>query len=490
MERSHHHTAAGTPGDGGQPRTPAAIPTPAYAARAVRDDPSDDRPRRLTCAGLVTPPDARRRRPADAAILHPAPPPPGRNPGAGTPPRPGRGGAWRCEAVGPRDELARHPAWKHAVPLELEGRIVAPALANAHTHLDLTHVGPRPPEPGGFAGWIAMIRRQRLAEPRAIAASVRDGVAMLRAGGTLAVGDIAAGLCPEPALALHRAGVCGVSYLEFFGLGQRGPAAADAAADLARRSEVGGAVRLGVQPHAPYSVSIEGYRRAAALGLPLATHLAESVAERQLIRGERGPIASMLADLGLWDEAVASSFGRARSPVAHVADALADAKGPAMAVHCNDLDEEDIASLARAQVAVAYCPRASAYFRAEEDFGPHRYRELLGAGVPVALGTDSVVNLPAASVASRGLCVLEEARLLLDRDATPVPVLLEMLYEHTPAALGLDGGLFALTPGATVLGLIAVWPDRTPGGAGLGPGLGGESAGAGLIASSGPIEFL
>lgn len=390
----------------------------------------------------------------------------------------------RLLALGSTDELRRHPAWSDAHRLELPGAVVAPALANAHAHLDLTHAGPVPHDPAdGFVAWLRGILDVRRRDAAGIAESVRQGVGLLQRGGTAAVGDIAGGVGEAdllvPAAELRAAGMLGVSYLEFFGLAERADAAIDHVRAALDAEVAGGAIELGIQPHAPYTVSVRGYERAAEVagGRPLCTHLAESPAERDLIVDGEGDMRAFLTDMGLWDEAVAAEFGRARSPVAQAIGVLPDSP-PALAVHLNDVDDRDIEALAARGVRAAYCPRSSDYFGAADRFGPHRYRDLLAAGIPVGLGTDSVLGLPPEDVAVRGICVLDEARRLFERDGCPPAVLLEMLYHHTPAAIGLDPALFSLRDGAAVPGLIAVAADA------------GRGAANAFVASRSPIEFL
>lgn len=379
-------------------------------------------------------------------------------------------------AVGTTDEVRTHPAWGPARKIDLPGRVVAPALTNAHAHLDLTHIGPQPIGEGGFAAWIDMVRRGRLTEDADIAESVRRGVGLLLRGGTLAVGDIAGSVGGAPSLAparvLDEAGLAGISSLEFFALSPDGSPGLDRALERAGQFQPASAIRLGLEPHAPYSASPGAYRRARESGLPICTHLAESLAERELVANGSGPIADMLSGLGLWTPAVSAQFGHGRSPVAHL-DGLLEG---VLAVHLNDLNDEDIASLARSGARAAYCPRASTYFGAPETFGPHRYRDLLAAGVPVALGTDSVINLPPDGVATRGICVLDEARMLLERDGAPAGLLLEMLYRHAPGSVGL--GPSVVEAGAVLAGVICVAADGQ-----------GDPA-HGLLASTGPISFL
>ena len=56
-------------------------------------------------------------------------------------------------------------------------------------------------------------------------------------------------------------------------------------------------IRLGVSPHAPYTCTLDDYRACAALGLPQATHFAESAAEREWLvdgAGDWSPLARFL----------------------------------------------------------------------------------------------------------------------------------------------------------------------------------------------------
>ncbi len=339
------------------------------------------------------------------------------------------------------------------------GCVLIPGMVNAHTHLDLTSVGPIPYDASrGFAGWIADVRDRRATDDAAIAASVREGIERSRAGGVVAVGDIAGAWSAVPIRTLRDSAMLGVAYLECFGLGDAGEAAAERLAESiqslyeeqsAAVSTGGGSggVRLGIQPHAPYSAGRLVYRRACDLadrfGLPLATHLAESLAERELITMHVGPIRAALESFGVWDESAGAEFGFAKSPVQHIEPMLA--RAPWIVAHANDCSEDDIDLLARTGATVVYCPRAAEYFGHASEVGPHRYRDMLARGVPVALGTDSVISLPDSQTDRIG--VLEEARLLRRRDWADPMALLKMITTAAASALGLSPDLFRFTAG-------------------------------------------
>lgn len=331
----------------------------------------------------------------------------------------------------------------------LSDAIVIPALINAHAHLDLTHLGPQPYD-GDFTRWVDLVRAGRARDDAAIAASVRQGVRLARAGGTAAVGDIAGARSTTPTRALVESGLAGVSFLEVFGVGRTQAAAIDnmrstAAsmnADLTLRES---GVRFGIQPHAPYSCGPDVYRAAAALGLPLSTHLAETTQELEFVRTGTGPLAEMLKRIGVWDDSV-GGFGS--HPVEHIANLVGDRS--VLAAHVNYAGDQQAATLARSRVTVAYCPRASAYFGHPTG---HRYREWLSSGINVALGTDSILCLDTADRIS----VLDEMCLLHRRDATDALTLLRMATINGAQALGLRESLFTVAGDAgQCAGLLAL----------------------------------
>jgi aminodeoxyfutalosine deaminase len=374
----------------------------------------------------------------------------------------GAGDLPRVLAVGSPDEVATHPGSAAAQAFDLRHCVIIPGLVNAHVHLDLTHIGPQPHEPGdGFLPWIDMIRSSRRHDAAGIAESVQKGIEMSLKGGAVAVGDIAGGLPEEAGLAAWRtlaeSPLLGVCFTEVFGIGNRRQAGMDRlqaiAPDVAHAAA--GPVRLGIQPHAPYSVDrrvyAEAVRFAHQTGAPLATHLAESPEEDLLVRHAEGPFRHLLERLGFWDESVEKFLGRGEHPAQHLEPILREA--PFLVAHMNDATDEAIDLLARHRATIAYCPRGAEYFGRPAAFGPHRYREMLQAGVNVALGTDSLVNLPAGT---ERLSVLDEARLLYRRDRTDPLLLLRMATVNGANGLGMPEDWFRFRPGGELAGAVAV----------------------------------
>ncbi|MEM1424321.1 MAG: amidohydrolase family protein [Planctomycetota bacterium] len=355
-------------------------------------------------------------------------------------------------ARGAPGTVRSHPRAAGAETLRLESSTLIPALVNAHAHLDLTHIGPRPfDRDAGFVPWVDMIRAERVFEDAALRGSVREGLRMSRAGGVACVGDIAGVGSTAPGEELVRSGMRGVSFVEFFGLGARQATAIGAMRDVVSRVDGTERVRFGLQPHAPYSAGLGVYREAAALsgGYAFATHLAETPEEAEFVRTGGGPQRELLERLGVWDGTILDDFDSPASPVAHLRGVLSDR---VLAVHLNGVSDDDLALLASSGTRVAYCPRCSDYFGRNEDFGPHRYREMLEMGIRVALGTDSIINLPDGTTR---IGTLDEMAFLHARDGTDPTTLLAMATTHGAAALGFQESLFTLADGP-VAGVLAV----------------------------------
>ena len=272
--------------------------------------------------------------------------------------------------------------------VEFPDAVLVPGLVNTHTHLELTHLAGRNPE-REFSRWIRTIRALKDATaPEEFDHSAEQGVRDCWTAGVTCVADT--GSTGAPLRALARLGARGIYYQEVFG-----PDPADRAANLAELQAAvvrlaplaTGRTRLGVSPHAPYSVSGALYRAVAELarreGLPLAVHLAESREETALVRDASGSFAEALRARGILVQP------HHCSPVQYLwqLGVLERATGW-LCIHCVQVDERDVATLRDSGAAVAACPRSN---RAH-GHGSAPLAAFRAAGIPVGLGTDSVVS--------------------------------------------------------------------------------------------------
>ena len=259
---------------------------------------------------------------------------------------------------------------------------VLPGLINPHTHLEFSDLGQPLEAAGSFTDWIRATVSQRQHRPNAQPV-IDDGWTQLLRGGCTACGEIATSEASVQVLRARSAQ--GVVYRELIGLSAAGQ---EQQLELAQRHLATGAVegglRMGLSPHAPYSVHPDLYTRlidvARAAQAPVAVHLAETTAELELLKTGAGPFQDLLKDLGVWRDGL---FGTG----ARILDYLRplDSVVRGLIIHGNYLTAEDIEFLAaRPQLSVVYCPRTHAYFgHAEHDWIRWRRR-----GVRILLGTD------------------------------------------------------------------------------------------------------
>ena len=332
-------------------------------------------------------------------------------------------------------------------PIDLGRSVLLPGLVNAHAHLELSDV-PRPPGPIGFSQWVIAL----LAAPpsgRPLGDVIRGALEASAGFGVTTLGDVARD--PVPVRSLCEAASGGprvVSFGEVRAMGARRGLLAERLKTAAARWP---AVEVGVSPHAPYSVEPAGYRRCLEvcreLDLPLMTHLAETAEEADFLRDHAGPLRSIWEAIGGFDEEVPTFDG---GPIRFAASlGLLDYEKTLLA-HVNYCDDAELGLLANGKASVVYCPRTHAYF----GHPPHRWREMLAAGVNVAVGTDSLASSPT-------LDVLEDLRLLR-RLAPEVPSveLWRMGTSRGAAALGLsDAGSLAVGSRADAVAFAVLSDD-------------------------------
>lgn len=332
--------------------------------------------------------------------------------------------------------------------VDLGNVAILPGLVNAHTHLEFSDLSEPLVSTGlSFADWIRRViayRRGRTDTQRHSA--VRRGLDECTRAGTIALGEIANGQwladvdsaaeTPVPCLASQRPHA--TVFHELIGMTAPRAAAAWNSARQFLDAPPSGA-RLGLSPHAPYSLHpslvAEAVALSAARKLPLAMHLAESPDELELLRTLGGPLRDLQVELGAWDPAAIPRGARSLDYLRLLADAER-----ALVIHGTFLDDEEIAFLAarRERMAVVYCPRTHARF----GFAPYPLTKLLAAGATVALGTDSRASNP-------DLSLFNELRFVAVQDKVDPQVLLRMATLEGAKALGLAELAVPLAPNRT-----------------------------------------
>jgi cytosine/adenosine deaminase-related metal-dependent hydrolase len=351
-------------------------------------------------------------------------------------------------AVGTREELGDSVHYEEA--------LILPGFVNAHTHLEYeVYVGFG--DGLRFAEWIGLhVQRKARIGLEDMEAIARLGVLECLRSGITTVGDcsfsgVAAAACAD-------LGLRGTIYLEVFGETD-GPVAERF--EPMRERIVGSLtdqVRVGISPHAPYTCTLDLYAACAELGLPVATHLAESDDETEFMRTGHGAWASFA-------EMLVPPLGTTGIRALAEAGLLSS---NAIAAHCVKADDEEIALLAEHDVAVAHCPRSNGILGC----GVAPLTALREAGIRVCIATDSPASTPSFDMFDEMRAAIVGARAREGRpDALTAADALELATLGGARALRLDETLGSIAPGKqadlTVLSLADTpfipWEDPVTG---------------------------
>jgi 5-methylthioadenosine/S-adenosylhomocysteine deaminase len=320
---------------------------------------------------------------------------------------------------------------------------ILPGLVNTHSHLELTVMrGFLEPVEHDFFAWLRKltVARLNMSEDDLFISAAAGAREAARAGITT-LGD-SSSFATQSMRALKETGLRGIVYQESFGpdpkLATENVGKLRAQLDAMRVLETG-LVRVGVSPHAPYTVSAPQLQMIARLAideaLPLMMHAAESEAERQLMCQGTGPFADSLKARAIdWQAPGVST-------VRYLHDQGVLETKPLLA-HCINVDENDLQLIKHAGGGIAHCPKSNAKL----GHGRAPFANFIAQQINVGLGSDSV--------ASNNLCdIFEEARFatLLGRTGSPARVgATEALFAATlggARALALADGIGSLEPG-------------------------------------------
>jgi len=298
----------------------------------------------------------------------------------------------RIRAVGPHAVLAAaHP---RAAFVDFGAAVILPPLVNAHTHLELTGfpdwaaaAGAAPAE--DFVDWVLeLVRVRRTVNTAAVRAALAAGLQQSLRAGTGAVGDILTTLPAADAYA--GTPLRGRIFAEVLGVDAERVAAR--LAEVAARLGTPPAPQLawGLSPHSPYTLNAATLDQVLAVArsrhLPLAMHWAETAAEREFLEQGAGPFAARLYPAVGWPCSPRSPGGGGTGP--------ANFPPGSLMIHGTHARAADIETLVGAGLAVVLCPRSNSRFGATR--APlAAFRQ---AGVPLALGTDSLASSPSLSV--------------------------------------------------------------------------------------------
>lgn len=305
----------------------------------------------------------------------------------------------RIVGVGTRDEIERQ--FPGADVTDHGNAGILPGFVNCHSHLEITSMrGALDDVEHDFAAWLLKLNglRAELSDKDIIAAAVAGATEGARAGVTC-FGDI--GRMGHAGLhALKTVGLRGIVFQET----EFSPDNRTAEEDFLKlatkfeelKSEETDLVKVGLSPHAPYTVSSQLFELLAQYAIlhrvPLTIHAAESSEEHELLSRGTGFFERIYEKFGVeWQSPHCT-------PIEYL-ERLGVLSTQPLLAHCVKVSDSDIAKIVSNGAKIAHCPKSNAKF----GHGYAPFEQFWDAGIATGLGSDSV--------ASNNVCdMLEESR--------------------------------------------------------------------------------
>lgn len=303
-------------------------------------------------------------------------------------------------AVGAKRELVeKYPAARIE---DFGDAAILPGLINCHSHLEITAMrGFLDDVEADFYAWLMKLtttRAEKLSTTDIETAAIFGALEGARAGVTC-FGDIGRfGRAGFEALKTNN--LRGVLFQET----EFSPKNEEAENDFAKlkdkflelKETETALVRIGLSPHAPYTVSRKLFEKitdyALSENIKISVHAAESLQEQEFFQTGAGFFASLYEKLNLDWRAPRTS------PVEYLVE-IGVLRAKPLLAHCVKVSDRDIELIAATDSRVAHCPKSNAKF----GHGSAPLEKFLAQKISVGFGSDSV--------ASNNVCdILEEAR--------------------------------------------------------------------------------
>jgi cytosine/adenosine deaminase-related metal-dependent hydrolase len=326
--------------------------------------------------------------------------------------------------------------------LDLSDHLLLPGFVNAHCHLSLSALLDKVPQCENFTDWVRtlLIENVQLPWNERVSALKSGAKEMLHSGVTTLADYISQPeLMPKYTALPFRQ----VLFLEVLGF-----KASMVKNTLDRVTSVfesqnskGEMLRLGLAPHAPYSVSPELFRELKKLAshydCPYTCHVAEFPEEVRFLKEGGGELQTFLKERDAIDD---DWTPPGKSPIRYLDEiGVLDSM---IGVHLNHV-EDDLELLAARNARAVFCPGSTRWFGRTQIMP---VRQLLDAGVTVGLGTDSLAS-------NESLNFLRELRMADEMlHNVSRPEIVKMATEGGGQALSLPIGTLAPGMSADLIG--------------------------------------
>ena len=287
--------------------------------------------------------------------------------------------------------------------IDLKNALIMPGFVNAHTHLELSDF--KMERPKDFKEWLweIVLRKDEKYAPkwydefnfiisfleRRWLRKIYKALQEIIISGTIAIGDVTntgelvmrlVGLPLKVHIFVELIAFSDDKALQVF---EKLKSNLNDITAIIEKHNYQNKFRLSFSAHAPYSVSERLFKLIKSYNdvRKTSVHLAEPIEEIEFIKHGTGFFKDFLTKRGSFNSEWQPP---GKSPVKYLDD-IGFLDENTLAVHCVNVDEEDIQILSSRNVSVCTCPRSNFFLKV----GKAPVRKFLDNGINVCLGTDS-----------------------------------------------------------------------------------------------------
>jgi cytosine/adenosine deaminase-related metal-dependent hydrolase len=269
--------------------------------------------------------------------------------------------------------------------VSFKNSIIIPGLVNTHSHIELSALKGKIDRQTNFVEWLksVVIKRQELLEEE-ITSCIKKAIEEISLSGTIAIGDVT-----NYGLSLNyllEKKLWGTGFIEVIGFkNDIADEIFENVKKLKDKFNKNDKLNIVITPHATYSVSEKLFQKINKLKQKVkSVHLSESIEEIEFLKSGGGRIFDFLKWRGAYDE---KWILPKKSPVKYL-NGINFLDKNTIAVHCTNIDDEDIEVLKNNEVNICTCPGSNEKL----GVGTAPVEKFLRAGINVAIGTDSLAS--------------------------------------------------------------------------------------------------
>lgn len=293
----------------------------------------------------------------------------------------------KIQKVGKKGELKK--AYADEDVYDFKNAVLLPGFVDTHTHVEYS-VFRGLCDDLPFTDWkMQLTKRSRKLSSPDWQASARLGVLEAISSGITSIADITkTGASLEAA---KEAGLRGIIFYEVSGMDHK---QIDKIISKAKRDVKswkakcrGTKLKVGVSPYSVYTVTPPLFKAVSEWArkdkLIVSLHLAGSKDEYKFVKYGSSSLANQYRELMGWEDILWQPTGV--SPIKYLEQWDTFESGPVVAVHCVQIDKNDLDILEKYDLRIVHCPKCSAKL----GMGVAPLLEFINRGLKVGLGTDS-----------------------------------------------------------------------------------------------------